>query len=98
MYLHLFHGRSDPAQQMNDWGFDGPTFGPTGGVQVTSACHIQLMVGDAMLVLRVDGSMVYYDGEWYGGWVVLPEAPGAVVEYDDAKSYPPLKDEDAEEG
>jgi len=28
MYLRLYHGRTDPGQEMEDWGFDGPTFGP----------------------------------------------------------------------
>ena len=28
MYLRLYHGRVDPDQEMDDWGFDGPTFGP----------------------------------------------------------------------
>lgn len=27
-YLHLFHGRKDPNQQMDDWGEDGPYIGP----------------------------------------------------------------------
>lgn len=26
LQVHLFHGRTDPDQAMNDWGFDGPTF------------------------------------------------------------------------
>lgn len=25
MYLHLYHGRKDPAADMDDWGEDGPT-------------------------------------------------------------------------
>mgnify|MGYP001382833126 CR=1 FL=1 len=28
MYLRLYHGRTDPAQEMEDWGIVGPTFGP----------------------------------------------------------------------
>jgi hypothetical protein len=28
MYLRLYHGRTDPAQEMDDCGFAGPTFGP----------------------------------------------------------------------
>lgn len=28
MYLHLFHGRDSPTQQMDNWGYDGPTIGP----------------------------------------------------------------------
>ena len=28
MYLRLFHGRTDPQQDMDDWGSDGPVLGP----------------------------------------------------------------------
>lgn len=28
VYLHLFHGRSAPDEDMEDWGFDGPVLGP----------------------------------------------------------------------
>ena len=28
MYLRLYHGRTDPNQQMDDWGFGGPIIGP----------------------------------------------------------------------
>ena len=28
MYLRLYHGRSNPDQDMDEWGFVGPTFGP----------------------------------------------------------------------
>ena len=35
VYLHLFHGRDDPNQEMDDWGFRGPTLGPFRYVQTT---------------------------------------------------------------
>lgn len=35
VYLHLFHGRKDPHEDMDDWGFDGPTIGPLEYVHVT---------------------------------------------------------------
>ena len=28
MHLGLYHGRTDPDQQMDSWGFVGPTVGP----------------------------------------------------------------------
>ena len=28
LYIRLFHGRTDPNQDMDDWGSDGPVFGP----------------------------------------------------------------------
>ena len=52
--------------------------------------HIQICKDDDVWDLRLDGAMVYYDGAWYGDWTVLDGAPNDVVEYDEAKSYPPV--------
>lgn len=41
VYLNLFHGRDDPEQNMDDWGFRGPTLGPMLYVQVTYMCEIK---------------------------------------------------------
>lgn len=35
VYLHLFHGRDAVDQDMEDWGFDGPTIGPLRYVHLT---------------------------------------------------------------
>lgn len=35
MYLHLYHGRQDPDEDMDDWGSDGPIFGPLRWVSIT---------------------------------------------------------------
>lgn len=41
VYLHLFHGRDDPDQEMDDWGFRGPSLGPFRYVQTTYMCEIK---------------------------------------------------------
>jgi hypothetical protein len=41
-YLHLFHGRDDPDQEMDDWGEDGPTIGPLSSFQVTYMTHYRI--------------------------------------------------------
>src|SRR3546814_15424074 len=41
VYLHLFHGRNSPDQDMDDWGFDGPTIGPPDYVHTTYGDNIQ---------------------------------------------------------
>lgn len=41
VYLHLFHGRDDPDQEMDDWGFRGPTLGPFLYVQTTYMCDVK---------------------------------------------------------
>src|SRR3546814_15310909 len=28
LYLHLYHGRKDPDESLEDWGSDGPVIGP----------------------------------------------------------------------
>lgn len=35
MHLRLFHGRDAPDQNLNDWGFAGPTFGPLDYFHIT---------------------------------------------------------------
>ena len=35
MVLHLWHGRRTVDEDMNDWGFEGPTIGPLVGLQST---------------------------------------------------------------
>jgi hypothetical protein len=37
LYLRLYHGRTDPEQQMEDWGFTGPTFGPSPAMCIPTA-------------------------------------------------------------
>lgn len=42
VYLHLFHGRDDPEQDMDDWGFDGPVIGPLKYVHVTYMTDLKM--------------------------------------------------------
>lgn len=81
MYLSLFHGRKDPKQEMDDWGEDGPMFGPLLSVGITYNSTICLMTPDGDLtgplcpgdVLCFKGDMLYYDGMYYGDWSVTFE-------------------------
>lgn len=41
LYIRLFHGRTDPNQDMDDWGTDGPVFGPYEFVHTTYAFHYE---------------------------------------------------------
>ncbi len=80
MYLSLFHGRADPEQQMEDWGEDGPTFGPYDNIQVTYGTDLK-MTNDAQtdnMTLSGASGLIYYDGMYYGDLAIwLP-----VNEYD----------------
>lgn len=70
LYFLLFHGRKDPKEVMDDWGFDGPIFGPIKWVHGTYCVNIKLgySPGFPWAELRFYDDMVYYDGNYYGDW------------------------------
>lgn len=72
LILQLFHGRRSPDERLENWGSDGPVF-LVRRVHVTFGCEIRLEFADDMdgELLFVDG-LVYYDGRFYGDWVVQP--------------------------
>lgn len=41
LYLRFFHGRNAVDEQLDDWGFEGPTIGPLSFVHVTYMCDIK---------------------------------------------------------
>lgn len=81
VYLHLSHGRTSPDEQLNDWGFNGPTIGPLEYVHHTYAVHVRFYFRDLADAHRqgfvdtegelyiVDGLLVH-DGKYYGDWTV----------------------------
>jgi hypothetical protein len=42
VYLHLFHGRKSPDEQLDDWGEDGPVLGPLKYVHTTYARDLKV--------------------------------------------------------
>lgn len=81
VYIALFHGRSRPDEELDDWGRDGPVIGP---VHLTwTYDNLKLhspdpMVGDFEF-LPVDEELVRYDGFWYGDFEVLVEGDEHLV-------------------
>ena len=73
-YLRLFHGRTDPDENLDDWGLNGPVFGPFPFVSVTYACEIRLG-NESDGVLKIHGDVVHYDGVFYGDWCVFDGPP-----------------------
>jgi hypothetical protein len=71
IYLHLYHGRTDPAASLEDWGSEGPTFA-TQGIHVTYTAHIALRE-PANGELWFYEDMLYYDGVYYGDWTLWEE-------------------------
>lgn len=72
IYIRLFHGRTDPEQQMDDWGTDGPIFGPYKFVHTTYTSFVRLGRDDGTCdELNTFQDMLYYGGVYYGDWSVF---------------------------
>jgi len=68
LYLKLFHGRPSLGMDMDDWGQQGPIFGPCEYVHTTYGDNLKL--GNNWPELRVVDDCVYYNGMYYGDWSV----------------------------
>jgi hypothetical protein len=73
MYLRLYHGRSDPTQEMNDWGFDGPTFGPLSCYVHTYCCTFRIFAecGTQEVLLDKYDDMIQWNGCFFGDMEVF---------------------------
>jgi len=96
LYIRLFHGRTDPAQQMDDWGTDGPVFGPYLFAHTTYNGCIKLGKPDGgcdeLDIASTD--LLSYGGVYYGDWSVFGEAERKedgfeLSVYDPDKARPP---------
>jgi hypothetical protein len=68
IYLRLYHGRTDPDQEMDDWGFVGPIFGPLTCCVITY-CNTFRMYGESVhheLWLDRHDDMLVWDTSYYG--------------------------------
>jgi hypothetical protein len=88
VYLKLLHGRDDPRQQMNDWGYDGPVLGPFEAVHFTYATHVRCFPqgsdGDSeAMELCYHEDMLVHGGKFYGDFEIAtsfgPDAPGLLA-------------------
>lgn len=78
MYLHLFHGRTDPSEDMDEWGLQGPLLGPLQSCHITYSSSIQLTYADGVETgpllssdpLRFEGDLIFFEGLYYGDWAV----------------------------
>jgi hypothetical protein len=71
VFLKLLHGRDDPDQDMQDWGFDGPTLGPFVAVHVTYRDHIRCLAADHDEVeLGFTDDLLTYQGKYYGDFEI----------------------------
>ncbi|WP_127128010.1 hypothetical protein [Pseudoflavitalea rhizosphaerae] len=88
LYLHLFHGRFDPSQEMDDWGFDGPVIGPVniswtyGNIKV----HGENCTGFVELQFSIGGDLIYFDGSYYGDFEIC-ESEDDIIEKSTVLSF-----------
>ena len=72
IYVHLYHGRTFPEQELDDWGVDGPTLGPFDSVQVTYQSHIKMHgEGDFVELWWGHNDLIHHQGVWYGDVEIL---------------------------
>lgn len=86
LYLALFHGRTDPSEDMEDWGFDGPMIGPLKFVHTTYGNEIKFEFDSEDTARRCTGmadvsgwltktsdDLLSSDGglSYYGDWTVF---------------------------
>ena len=99
LYLKLFHGRKDPDEQLDDWGSDGPIFGPYNFIH--TVYNSRIYMGKHRCdshVLEMHDDMVGYGGIYYGDWSVFTEEifknedPSRLYPFDPAKVTLPEKD------
>lgn len=72
LYLKLIHGRNSPTEQLDDWGFQGPTLGPFHWIHSTYATHVRCgwdANGDE-ICLDYSGDLLTHEGKYYGDWEV----------------------------
>jgi hypothetical protein len=105
MYLKLFHGRKDPSSDMEDWGFQGPTFEVGRFVQGTYGCDLKFDTprndGSGHRLEYVD-DVIYYDNCFYRDFSVFladdddikEGALAHLVEFDSVKADPTENNKD----
>lgn len=76
MYLEIFHGRNDPTEDMDDWGFHGGYVGPLKFAHTTYGSDLKLLTADeqANVYLRLFDDMLLWRDAYYGDWSVFMHA------------------------
>ncbi len=73
VYIHLLHGRDNPEQEMEGWGFTGPVLGPFEAVHFTYGTHIRCLpvvaTGDELQLYYHD-DLLMNDGKFYGDFEI----------------------------
>ena len=89
-YLRLYHGRKTPEEKLEDWGSEGPVFGPYESIQVTYGSHIKMHKSDGFDDLHWHEDLIYYDDIFYGDMEIFSaEEIPETTPYQEVKSQLP---------
>ena len=77
LYLRLYHGRLDPKEDMEEWGFQGPVFGPLSSVVLTYFSTIRIYGTNDTDEVWIDTQkdMVMWEGKYYGDFEIFLARP-----------------------
>jgi hypothetical protein len=71
VYVEIFHGRSDPKEDLEDWGFEGPILGPLPFFHITYGFHCKF---DEEFDLHIHGDgLLFFEGGYYGDFSIFGE-------------------------
>lgn len=81
LYLHLFHGRRDPGQPMQHWGFSGPTFGPLQSVNQTYGANFRFSGEKSHdeIWLAQHEDLIVWESCYYGDVAIIIATEGNVA-------------------
>lgn len=73
LYLRLYHGRKNPDQEMDGWGFEGPVFGPLSTVVMTylSTIRIHGLAPSEEVWLETTRDMIRWQGSYFGDFEIF---------------------------
>lgn len=80
IYLYLIHGRKDPQEDMQDWGFRGPTLGPFAAIHVTYLSSLRCFKDDGSeLEIKFHEDMIEHGGCFYGDFEITSDRPASCL-------------------
>jgi hypothetical protein len=65
-YLKLLHGRNRADENLDEWGFNGPTFGPLDWFHITYLQTFRFGRANAEAEIEVFDDMFVWEGKYYG--------------------------------
>jgi hypothetical protein len=75
VYIKSLHGRDDPKQDMQEWGFNGPVLGPFEAIHFTYRHHVRCICGGGAeeIELGFTDDLLTYEGKHYGDYEIAAE-------------------------